>query len=302
MSLVYFLHLNFILKLISNERIDFVKKVIALISILVISSTLLVACGNKEEILVVSREEGSGTRSAFVELTGILEKDSNGNETDHTTKEAVTQMQTETVIQSVSGNKNAIGYISTGSLNDTVKAVSVDSFQPSIENIKSGQYKISRPFNIALKERGPLVDDFISYILSKEGQTIVSSSYISIDDNLAEYNPRDLEGKIVIAGSTSVAPLMENLAEEYMKLNPNIEIEIQQNGSSAGITAAIDGTAQIGMASRELKDSEKEKLEHMPIALDGIAVIVNQDNPIKDISIDNIKNIFTGEKKSWSDL
>lgn len=286
----------------TNERDDFVKKIFSLLSVLILTSFILVACGNKDEILLVSREEGSGTRSAFVELTGILEKDNNGNEVDRTSKEAITQMQTETVMQSVSGNKNAIGYISTGSLNDTVKTISIDGANPSIEDIKSGQYKLSRPFNIAIKEQDDLTSDFISYIMSKEGQTIVSSSYISIDDNLAEYNPSGLEGKIVIAGSTSVSPLMEILAEEYMKLNPNIEIEIQQNGSSAGIMAVIDGTAQIGMASRSLKDSEKAELDHMPIALDGIAVIVNHNNEIENLSLEEIKNIFIASTISWSDI
>lgn len=280
------------------------KKFLCFSVLLSICLVTLVGCGKKSgEIMVVTREEGSGTRGAFVELTGILEKSDNGEEKDLTTKEAITQMQTETVITSVSGDVNAIGYVSTGSLNDSVKAVAISAVEPTIDNIKSGSYEISRPFNIAIKnEDDPLVTDFISYILSEEGQKLVSKSYISVDDSLPKYTGKDQSGKIVVAGSTSVSPIMEVLSEEYMKLNPNVKIEIQQTGSSAGIKSAIDGTAQIGMASREGKDSEKESLEFIPIALDGIAVIVNKENPIESISMDTIKNIFTGKVITWDEL
>lgn len=288
------------------------KKLISLALTGIISASLLTGCGpnpsnSKEgelsEVVVITREEGSGTRGAFVELTGIEEKGSDGTKTDRTSKEAITQMKTDTVLTSVAGNKDSIGYVSTGSLNETVKAINIDGIAPTIENIKNGSYKISRPFNIAIKnETSDLVEDFISFIMSKEGQDVVSKSYISIDDNLPAYTNANLTGKIVVSGSSSVTPIMEKLREAYIELNPNVEIEVQQSDSSAGMTSAINGTADIGMASRKLKDSEKEELKDIAIALDGIAVITHKENTITNLSIDDVKNIFIGKIINWNEI
>lgn len=288
------------------------KKLISLALTGTIAASLLTGCGpnpsnSKEgelsEVVVITREEGSGTRGAFVELTGIEEKGSDGTKTDRTSKEAITQMKTDTVLTSVAGNKDSIGYVSTGSLNETVKAINIDGIAPTIENIKNGSYKISRPFNIAIKnETSDLVEDFISFIMSKEGQDVVSKSYISIDDNLPAYTNANLTGKIVVSGSSSVTPIMEKLREAYIELNPNVEIEVQQSDSSAGMTSAINGTADIGMASRKLKDSEKEELKDIAIALDGIAVITHKENTITNLSIDDVKNIFIGKIINWNEI
>lgn len=284
-----------------------VKKIIRLVLTLFLIS-LLAACGPKSfdsssEIVVVTREEGSGTRGAFVELTGVEEKGAEGTKVDRTTKEAITQMKTDTVLTSVSGNQYSIGYVSTGSLNDTVKVLSIDGTKPTTENIKNGSYKISRPFNIATKgELDLLSKDFIDFIMSSEGQEIVGKSYISVNDNPSPYNGTKATGKIVIAGSSSVTPIMEKLVETYLAINRNATIEVQQSDSSAGMKAVIDGTANIGMSSRELKDSEKSELMDMPIALDGIAIVVNPSNPITDLTIENLKSIFIGEIIKWNEI
>ncbi len=255
------------------------------------------------EIVVITREEGSGTRGAFVELTGVEKKGNDGSRTDRTTKEAITQMKTDTVLTSVAGEKYSIGYVSTGSLNDTVKALNIDGIEPTTENIKSGDYKIARPFNIATKgEISELAQDFIDFIMSKEGQEVVAELYISVDDNAEPYSGTKPSGKIVVAGSSSVTPIMEKLREAYLAMNQNAEIEVQQSDSSAGMQAAIEGTADIGMASRELKDSEKAELNDLAIAIDGIAVIVNPSNPINDLSIEDVKSIYIGETLKWSEV
>lgn len=256
-----------------------------------------------KEILVVSREDGSGTRGAFIELTGILEKDSQGNKVDRTSKEAIIQMQTDSVLTAVAGNEYTIGYVSTGSLNDSVKALKVNGAEPTTENIKDGSYKIARPFNIATKgEISELAQDFIDFILSSDGQEIVSKSYISVSDDAEAYNGTKPAGKIVVAGSSSVTPVMEKLSEDYREINKDAQIEVQLSGSSAGMQAAMDGTADIGMASRELKDSEKEVLDYLPIAIDGIAVVVNPENTMDDIDIEDVKEVFTGDKTQWSEV
>lgn len=288
------------------------KKLISLALSGLIAASLLTGCGPKNssseggelsEIVVITREEGSGTRGAFVELTGIEEKGADGTKTDRTSKEAITQMKTDTVLTSVAGNKDSIGYVSTGSLNDTVKAINIDGVSPTTENIKNGSYKISRPFNIATKgEISELAKDFIDFIMSKDGQTVVSKSYIAVDDSLPPYSGSKPTGKIVIAGSSSVTPIMEKLREAYIEINPNAEIEVQQSDSSSGMTAAINGTADIGMASRNLKDSEKEQLNSLAIALDGIAVITHKENTIDDLTIDNVKKIFVGNITNWSEI
>ena len=216
---------------------------------------------------------------------------------------SITQMKTDTVLTTVAGNEYAIGYVSTGSLNDTVKALNVDGIAPTTENIKNGSYKIARPFNIATKgEISEVSKDFIDFIMSKEGQEVVSKNYIAIDDNAAPYSGSKPSGKIVVAGSSSVTPVMEKLREAYIAINPNAQIEVQQSDSSAGMQAAIDGTADIGMASRALKDSEKAELKDVAIALDGIAVITHPANTLADMSLENVKNIFIGELINWSDI
>lgn len=285
------------------------KNIVALGLIFILAASLLVGCGAKEgfdpssEIVVVTREEGSGTRGAFIELVGVEEKGEDGTKTDRTTKEAITQMKTDTVLTSVAGNAYSIGYVSTGSLNDTVKALSIDGVEPTTENIKDGKYKIARPFNIATKsEVGELTQDFMDFIMSKEGQEVVAQSYISVDENASPYNGTKPPGKIVVAGSSSVTPVMEKLREAYLAINTDATIEVQQSDSSAGMQAAIDGTADIGMSSRELNDSEKAELTDLAIALDGIAIVVNPANTIADLSIDDVKSIYIGETLNWNEI
>ncbi len=287
-----------------------ITKIAALTLIAVLSLTLFTGCGtsgefdNTKEITVVTREEGSGTRDAFVELTGVLVKDADGNKTDNTTTSAVTINSTEAVLTSVQENQYAIGYVSLGSLRDTVKALSVDGVACTAENIKNGTYAIARPFNIATKDNlSEVAQDFIDYILSADGQAIVEEEgYVAVTGN-DSYNGSKPSGKITIAGSSSVSPLMEKLKEAYMEVNTNATIEIQTNDSSTGVKAAIEGTCEIGMASRDLKDEElAEGLVSTTIAKDGIAVVVNNANSMTDISVDKIMKIYTGEVKTWADL
>ena len=258
-----------------------------------------------QPISVVSREDGSGTRGAFVELTGVEEKDADGNKTDNTTADAIISNSTEIMMSTVSGDEYAIGYSSTGSLNDTVKALNVDGVEPTAQNIKDGKYSLSRPFNIATKGTpGKLAQDFIDYILSEEGQKVVEDNgYIASVDDAKAFKSSGESGKLVVAGSSSVTPVMEKLAEAYKAVNKKAEIEIQESDSTTGMTAAADGTCDIGMASRELEDSEKDKgLTSQAIALDGIAVIVNTQNTRTEITTDMVKKIFTGEVTDWSDV
>ena len=254
-----------------------------------------------QDITVVSREEGSGTRGAFIELLGVEKEDEAGNNVDYTTEEAVITNSTNVMMTTVAGNEAAIGYSSMGSLNDTVKALKVDGVEATVENIKSGDYKVSRPFNIATKgEVSEVAQDFISYILSAEGQAVVSENgYIPLDDAPA-YAGKQVSGKIVVAGSSSVTPVMEKLKEAYAALNPNAEIEIQQSDSTTGMQSAIDGVCDIGMASRDLKDSELEAgLTGTTIAMDGIAIIVNPANPVDSMTVEEIEQIFTGAVTTW---
>ena len=258
-----------------------------------------------QPISVVSREDGSGTRGAFVELTGVEEKDADGNKTDNTTADAIISNSTEIMMTTVSGDEYAIGYSSTGSLNDTVKALNVDGVEPTAQNIKDGKYSLSRPFNIATKGTpGKLAQDFIDYILSEEGQKVVEDNgYIASVDDAKAFKSSGESGKLVVAGSSSVTPVMEKLAEAYKAVNKKAEIEIQESDSTTGMTAAADGTCDIGMASREIEDSEKDKgLTSQAIALDGIAVIVNTQNTRTEITTDMVKKIFTGEVTDWSDV
>lgn len=290
------------------------KKTLSLIAAGIAICALLVGCSNQnaeqknafdtaKAISVISREEGSGTRGAFIELLKIEEKDAAGNKIDHTTSNAIIANRTYVMMTQVQGDPYAIGYVSAGSLNDTVKALSIDGVEPTSENIKNGSYSLVRPFNIATKGQvSGLAADFISYILSAEGQAVIADNkYIPIDDAAASYAGSKPAGKIVVAGSSSVTPVMEKLKEAYLVVNPNAEIEIQQSDSSSGMQATKDGIADIGMASRELKESEAE-LTATSIALDGIAVIVNTANPLNDISSENAKNIFIGITTTWAEV
>lgn len=253
-------------------------------------------------ISVVTREEGSGTRDAFTELTGVLVKDGN-NKTDNTTTSAVTINSTEAVITNVKDNEAAIGYISLGSLNDTVKALKIGGVEATADNVKSGDYAVSRPFNIAYKgELSDVAQDFVDYIMSSDGQKIVSDNgYVTVSENAA-YSGKKPSGKISVAGSSSVSPVMEKLAEAYQKVNTNAKVEIQTSDSSAGMQSAMGGTCDIGMASRDLKDEEKSALKAETIAKDGIAVIVNNANTCDDLTLDQVKSIYTGETTVWSDI
>lgn len=253
-------------------------------------------------ISVVTREEGSGTRDAFTELTGVLVKDGD-NKTDNTTTSAVTINSTEAVITNVKDNEAAIGYISLGSLNDTVKALKIGGVEATADNVKSGDYAVSRPFNIAYKgELSGVAQDFVDYIMSSDGQKIVSDNgYVTVSENAA-YSGKKPSGKISVAGSSSVSPVMEKLAEAYQKVNTNAKVEIQTSDSSAGMQSAMGGTCDIGMASRDLKDEEKSALKVETIAKDGIAVIVNKANTCDDLTLDQVKSIYTGETTVWSDI
>lgn len=254
------------------------------------------------EITVISREDGSGTRGAFIELFGVEEKDADGNKVDKTTKGAEIASKTDVVLTSVASNPYAVGYISLGSLNGTVKALKIDGVEATTENVKNGSYGVARPFNIATKgDPTGLTKDFINFILSKEGQEVVSGSYIAVNDNAESFQSEMPSGKLKIGGSSSVTPLMEKLIEAYKKINSGAEIEINQTDSSSGMTNAIDGSIDIGMASRELKDSEKAELNEVQIALDGIAVVVNPANTVDELTKDQVKAIYIGEVSTWAD-
>lgn len=256
-----------------------------------------------KQIDVISREDGSGTRGAFVELTGVEQK-IDGKKVDMTTEDAQITNNTAVMMTTVAGDTYAIGYISLGSLNDSVKAVKVAGVEATAENVKSGAYKVARPFNIAWKEDA-LSDagkDFIAYILSSEGQAIVNANGYVGSDDAAAYEAAGVTGKVVVAGSSSVSPVMEKLAETYMAVNANVEIEIQTSDSTTGMTSAMEGACEIGMASRELKEAEAAELESTAIAMDGIAVIVNNENPVENLSLEQIGAIYTGETTVWNEL
>lgn len=287
-----------------------------LVTLLAVAMTAVIAagCGNSSSgegstgtegpINLISREEGSGTRGAFVELFGIEEKDASGEKVDMTYEEAQITNNTSVMMTTVAGDTSTIGYISLGSLNDTVKALKIDGAEASGEHVKDGSYKISRKFNIITNEDMSLAaKEFIDFILSSEGQAIVEAEgYIPLEGT-NPYEGSNPKGKVVVAGSSSVTPVMEKLAEAYKKANGNAEIEVQQSDSTTGITSARDGLCDIGMASRELKESETSYgLTSTVIATDGIAVIVNKDNPIDELSSDQVKGIYTGEITEWSEV
>lgn len=256
-------------------------------------------------ITVISREDGSGTRGAFIEIFGVEEKDADGNKVDMTTDAAEIQNSTEVMIQSVAGNDSAIGYISLGSLDETVKALKIDGAEATVENIKSGDYKVSRPFNIATKGEtaNETAKDFMAYIMSQEGQTVVTESGYIGDDSAAPYSGTKPAGRVTVAGSSSVAPLMEKLIEAYKAVNPDADIELQTSDSTTGMTNAIDGVCDIGMASRELKQEELDAgLVNTVIATDGIAVIVNNESGVDELTGEQVKAIYTGEITDWSEI
>ena len=257
-----------------------------------------------QTITVVSREDGAGTRGAFIELFGIEEKDASGKKVDNTTDDATITNSTEVMMTTVAGDEAAIGYTSLGALNSSIKALKVDGAEATAANVKSGTYKISRPFNIATKGTvSEVTQDFINYILSEDGQKIVESNGYISQGNSGAFTSNGASGKIVVAGSSSVTPVMGKLLEAYQKVNTGAKIELQENDSTTGMTAAIDGTCDIGMASRELKDSEKSAgLTNQVIALDGIAVIVNNKNSASNITSEQVKAIFTGETTDWSNV
>lgn len=258
-----------------------------------------------DAISVLTREEGSGTRGAFIELLGIEEKNADGKKVDKTIDTAETTNSTSVMITTVQGNKAAIGYISLGSLDKSkVKALKVDGAEAAADNVKSGEYKVARPFNIATKgDATGVASDFIKFILSADGQAVVEKNGYISEGNTGAYKASGQKGKITIGGSSSVTPVMEKLKEAYVKLNPDVTVDVQQNDSSSGMKGAIDGIYDIGMASRDVKDSEKEAgLNSIKIALDGIAVIVNKDNTLDSITSEQIKNIYTGSLTKWSEI
>ena len=255
------------------------------------------------KVSVYSREDGSGTRGAFIELFGIEEKDANGDKVDLTIPTAAITNSTSVMMTSVAGDANAIGYISLGSLNNTVKALNIDGAEATAENVKSGTYKVARPFNIVTKDGvSDVAQDFIDYIMSSDGQKVVEENgCISVADGAGSYKASGKSGKIVIAGSSSVTPVMEKLAEAYKALNPDVAIEVNQSDSTTGVNMATEGTCDIGMVSRELKDSESG-VKATVIAQDGIAVIVNPDASIDELTSDQVKGIYTGELTTWEDV
>ena len=284
------------------------KKMFAYIMAAALLAIGLTGCGgaNTEgggKINVVSREDGSGTRGAFIELFGVEEKDANGEKVDMTLDAAEITNSTSVMMTSVAGSKSSIGYISLGSLNDTVKALKIEGVAPSVAAIKDGSYAISRPFNIAVGANvSEAAKDFMAFIMSAQGQAVVEGKgYIAVESSGA-YSATAAGGKVVVAGSSSVTPVMEALKEAYQAVNPGVEVEIQQSDSSAGMTGAIDETCDIGMASRELKDSELAQLTATQIALDGIAVIVNKENPTVSLTTDQVRAVFTGRATSWSEV
>lgn len=264
----------------------------------------------KKSISVLSREDGSGTRGAFIELFGVEQKNAEGKKVDYTTDEAAITNSTAVMLTSVAGDSYAIGYVSLGSLNDSVKALKIEGVQATVANIKNGSYKISRPFNIAVKENlSDAAQDFVNFIMSSEGQKIVEKNkYIAVEVNSstgssAAEKTNMASGKVVVAGSSSVSPVMEKLIEAYKNVNPNVKVELQTSDSTTGVTNAANGTCDIGMASRCLKETEKAKgLKEITMAMDGIAVVVNKANPLEDARIVTVRDIYMGKVQKWNEI
>ena len=283
------------------------KKLAVILMVSAVILSLSFASGASEtnsKINVISREEGSGTRGAFVELTGVEEK-IDGVKIDQTTLDAEIASSTSVVITTVEGDKNAIGYIYLGSLSDKVKAIEVDGVYPTTESVKSGEYKISRPFVMAYKTLSETAEDFLKFVMSSNGQDIVAKKgYIRVDDsNKYTYESNKKSGSVTISGSSSVYPVMEVLVEAYMALNPDVKVTLMQSDSTTGINDAISGKSDIGLSSRNLKASELEKgLEYNVMAMDGIAVIVNNENAVKGLSSETIRDIYKGLVTTWAGL
>ena len=274
------------------------KKLFAIV--LALALTCAVAFAAEGTITVMSREDGSGTRGAFVELTGVEQDD-----VDMTTVDAVITNSTAVMLTSVAGDPAAIGYVSMGSLNETVKAVSVDGNAATVEGIKDGSYTLARPFVVTTYgEVGEIAQDLLNYIMSAEGQAIINEEgYIAIDDAAEAYTAAGVSGEITVGGSSSVTPVMEKLAEAYMALNPDVTVVVQQSDSTTGVTGTIEGTVDMGMASRAIKDEEVEQgVNGTTIAMDGIAVIVNLENDTENLTTEQIMNIYTGAITDWSEL
>lgn len=296
------------------------KRILSLALVVLLAITMLTGCGGgnssttgegsssfdtSKTINVVSREEGSGTRGAFVELTGVEAEDESGEKVDNTLAAATITDSTSVMMTTVAGDPHAIGYISLGSLNETVKALKIDGVEATTDNVKSGDYTLSRPFNIATgAEVSEAAQDFINYIMSTEGQAVIGENgYVSIAEDTAAFESNGASGTVVVAGSSSVTPVMEKLAEAYQAINTNVKVQVQQSDSTTGMTSAIDGICDIGMASRELKDSELEAgLKATVIAMDGIAVIVNNECTLDELTTEQVKDIYTGAITVWSDL
>ena len=257
-----------------------------------------------QDIAVFTREDGSGTRGAFIELTGVEQKDADGKKVDMTTEAAAVQSSTNGVMTAVANDATAIGYISLGSLNDTVKAVTVDGVKAGADTVKDGSYTLARPFNIVTNgdATDPVAVDFIAYCLSADGQALATDKgYIGSEGEA--FTSAQPAGKIVVGGSSSVAPLMEKLVEAYKTVNPNAEIEHLTTDSTTGVSGALDGSYTIGLASRDLKDSETEAgAKATVLAMDGIAVVVNPENPIENLTVDQIKSIYVGEVTTWDEV
>ena len=253
---------------------------------------------------VISREDGSGTRGAFIELFGVEQKDASGEKVDYTTDDAEITNSTEVMITSVAGDRQAIGYISLGSLNDSVKALKIDGAAATVDDIKDGTYKIARPFNIVTTgEVSDVAQDFINFIFSEEGQKVVEDNGYISQGNQGAYTASGKSGKVTVAGSSSVTPVMEKLAEAYKALNSEVTVEVQQSDSTTGVTSALEGVCDIGMASRDLKEEETAKgAQGQVIAMDGIAVVVNNDNPVDDLTSEQVKDIYVGDTTDWSEL
>ena len=256
------------------------------------------------DVTIVSREDGSGTRGAFIELFGIEEKQDDGTKVDMTTTDAQITNNTSVMLTTVADNEYAIGYVSLGSLNDSVKALKIDGAEATAENIENGSYKVSRPFNIAVKKdlNNKVAKDFMSFIMSTEGQKVVADEkYIAVAD-VKDYAGTKPSGSCVVGGSSSVSPLMEKLIEAYKAVNPNASIELQTSDSTTGMTSTIEGSYDIGIASRVLKEDEAAELEPTVIATDGIAVVVNNANPLDELSADQVKDIYVGNVSTWDEI
>ena len=284
-----------------------IMKQLRIFAILLLVTVLVTGCGYSGDMIdVVSREDGSGTRGAFSEIFKITQKQDDGTVLDSTYDNAEVTNSTAVVMLTVSEDQNAIGYISMGSLNDSVKAVDINGVAPTAENVKNGTYEVSRPFLIAVRDReNAVVEDFISYILSSDGQQVVEAlGYVSSEDGSeARYTGYVKSGRITVAGSSSVTPVMEALKEAYIKRNPGVEIEIQQSDSTTGLTTVAEGISDIGMSSRELKTSETDKgIIPITIAYDGLAIIVNPENPVDNLTKEQVYDIFTGKITGWNEI